>query len=127
MNSQLRRLKVLVVDDEQRIAQTTADILRNAAFDVAVAYDGWEALELAAHFGPDHLLSDVVMPGMNGTELAIAVRKMYPALKVLLFTAQVGISEILGKAEKQGFTFEVIAKPIHPRKLIQRIRNQHRA
>jgi CheY-like chemotaxis protein len=118
------RARILVVDDQKLIVDTIAEILEGAGFEVAVACDAWTALELAASFHPDRLLTDVLMPGMNGVELAIAVRKMYPAVKILLFTGQAGISEILEGAEEQGYKFEVIPKPIHPQKLIERIKKQ---
>jgi CheY-like chemotaxis protein len=116
--------KVLVVDDERRIADTLTEILQMAGFQVVTAYDGREALEAAARFHPDYLLSDVLMPRMNGVELAIAIRKIYPAARILLFSGQVGISEILLAGQRQGFEFELIAKPIHPLKLIERLKDQ---
>jgi CheY-like chemotaxis protein len=116
--------KILVVDDEKRIADTLTEILEMSGFHVATAYDGWDALEAAARFHPDYLLSDVLMPRMNGVDLAIAMRKMYPDAKILLFSGQAGISEILLAGHRQGFEFELIAKPIHPLKLIERLKAQ---
>jgi PleD family two-component response regulator len=58
--------KVLVVDDEELITDTLREILRPAGFDVQIASDGWAALEVAAVFRPHYLLTDVLMPGMNG-------------------------------------------------------------
>jgi CheY-like chemotaxis protein len=116
--------RVLVVDDQKLIANTVAEILQGAGFHAVTAYDGWTALEIAAHFRPDYLLSDVLMPQMNGVDLAIAIRKMYPAAKILLFSGQAGISEILLNGQEQGFEFDLIAKPIHPLKLIDRLRGQ---
>lgn len=116
--------KILVVDDEKRIADTLTEILEMSGFHVATAYDGWDALEAAARFHPDYLLSDVLMPRMNGVDLAIAMRKMYPDTKILLFSGQAGISEILLAGHRQGFEFELIAKPIHPLKLIERLKAQ---
>ena len=116
--------KVLVVDDERRIADTLTEILEMAGFQVMTAYDGWEAVEAAAKFHPDYLLSDVLMPRMNGVELAIAIRKMYPAARILLFSGQAGISEILLDGQRKGFEFELIAKPIHPLKLIERLKEE---
>jgi len=116
--------KVLLVDDEKRIVDTLKEILEMAGFQVAFAYDGWDALEVAARFHPDYLLSDVLMPRMNGVELAIAICKMHPATRILLFSGQAGISEILMDGQKQGFEFELIAKPIHPLKLIEHLKNQ---
>jgi CheY-like chemotaxis protein len=122
--SQPNRPKILVVDDERRIVDTLVEILERAGFDVIPAYDGWAALNAAARLRPDYLLSDVLMPSMNGVDLAIAIRKMYPAAKILLFSGQAGISDILASGQRQGLEFELIAKPIHPLKLIERIRDQ---
>lgn len=113
------RPKVLVVDDEHRIVDTISEILEGAGFQVFSAYDGWTALEAAARFRPDYLLSDVLMPRMNGVELAIAIQKMHPAARILLFSGQAGISDILIEGQQQGLEFELIAKPLHPLKLIQ--------
>ena len=119
------RSKILVVDDERRIADTLTEILEMAGFNVMAAYDGCEAIETAVKFQPDYLLSDVLMPKMNGVELAIEIRKMFPAARILLFSGQTGISEILLDAQKRGFEFELIAKPIHPLKVIERLKNEH--
>jgi CheY-like chemotaxis protein len=118
------RPRVLVVDDEHRIVDTITEILEGAGFHVLPAYDGWAALEAAARFRPDYLLSDVLMPRMNGVELAIAIQKMHPAARILLFSGQAGISEILLKGQQQGLEFELIAKPLHPLKLIQILKEQ---
>jgi CheY-like chemotaxis protein len=117
--SKTANTRLLVVDDHR----TLSEILENAGFEVDVAYDGWQAIEKAARFKPDQLLSDVMMPGMNGVELAKAVRKMHPSTKILLFSAQAGVSELLLDAEKQGYYFELLPKPLHPAKLIERLRD----
>jgi CheY-like chemotaxis protein len=112
------RSKVLLVDDQKLIVDTLSEILENAGFEVVAAYDGWEALGAATRFRPDHLVTDVLMPRLNGVELAIAIRNIYPTVKILLFSGQAGISEILDDADRRGFRFEVLAKPVHPLKLI---------
>lgn len=121
---QRNRRRVLVVDDQRLIVDTLREILEGAGFEAIPAYDPWEALEAAARLQPDHLLTDVLMPRMNGVELAIAVRKMYPAVKILLFSGQAGISEILLEGQSRGYEFELIAKPIHPLKLVERLKEQ---
>jgi CheY-like chemotaxis protein len=118
------RRKVLVVDDQRIIADTIREILEGADFHVMAAYDGCTALEAAGRFHPDYLLSDVLMPRMNGVELAIAIRKMLPAAKILLFSGQAGISEAILEGQRQGYEFELIPKPIHPLKLIERLKKQ---
>jgi len=118
------RTKVLVVDDQKLIADTLAEILANAGYETMAAYDGWEALETAGRFHPDWLLSDVLMPRMNGVELAITLRQKDPRLTILLFSGQAGISDILLEGQRRGYEFELLAKPIHPLKLIERLKQE---
>jgi CheY-like chemotaxis protein len=113
------RARILVVDDERLLADTTAAILRRAGFDAKTAYDGFGALEATTSFHPDYLLTDIMMPGMNGVELAIAITKNYPRTKILLFSGQAGIADILEQGRARGFEFPLLAKPVHPSKLIE--------
>ena len=122
--TQQARLRVLVVDDEKLIADTCTEILEGAGFHARTAYDGPAALEMAAAFQPDYLLIDVLMPLMNGVEVAIAISKLLPAARVVLFSGQTGITEILLQGRDQGYEFELVAKPVHPLKLIERLRKE---
>ena len=112
---------ILVVDDEETLANTTVEILNMAHFCAFGAYDGQTALELAAKLNPEILLTDVLMPGMNGVELAIAIRKLLPKTQILLISGQAGTIDLLEKVRVEGYRFELIAKPIHPAKLIERL------
>ncbi len=88
-----RRVRVLVVDDDEPTRRYVDRVLRDAGFETATAGDGLEALAVAQEFtGIDLLLTDVVMPSMAGDELARRLRKMEPALKVLYLT---GHSDVL--------------------------------
>ena len=111
--------RILVVDDERILADTTAAILSRAGFVARAVYDGFEAMATVASFHPDYLLTDVMMPVMNGVELAIAIAKIYPATKIVLFSGQAGISQILEDSKAQGFEFPLLAKPVHPSRLIE--------
>jgi CheY-like chemotaxis protein len=73
----LLRPFILVVDDEKRIADTLALILDSEGYSAEAAYEGASALEICRRKVPDLILSDAVMPGMNGIELAIAVRQQF--------------------------------------------------
>ena len=115
---------VLVVDDEHMIADTTAEILNRFGFRAVRVYDGQTALQIAAKLKPEYLLADVLMPLMNGVELAIAISKVLPATKIVLFSGQVGISDILLRGEEQGYVFDLVAKPIHPEKLIEHLKRK---
>jgi CheY-like chemotaxis protein len=71
---------------------------------------------------PDFILTDVVMPIMDGVELATAIRKALPATQIVLLSGQAGTAEILDVARKQGYSFELLSKPIHPERIIQRLK-----
>ena len=115
--------RILVVDDERLFADTTAAILRHAGFDSRTAYDGFAALDALASFHPDYLLTDIMMPGMNGVELAIALTTMHPTTKILLLSGQAGVADILEQSRAAGFEFPLLAKPVHPSKLIEELTN----
>jgi CheY-like chemotaxis protein len=110
--------KILIADDERLIADTLAIILRRSGFDTAVAYDGAEALAKAQAWKPDLLLSDVMMPGVNGIEAAIEIRKLIPECRVLLFSGYAESANLLQDSRVQGHNFEILQKPLHPAELI---------
>lgn len=112
---------ILVVDDEQRIADTLALILQCDGYETAIAYDGDSALAQCSRIHPDLLLTDVVMPGMNGIELALAVSEKLPECKVLLFSGQAATAELLDRARKQDCDFPLLSKPVHPEDLLKRV------
>jgi|SRR5579863_6233143 DNA-binding NtrC family response regulator len=120
--SKKKKIMVLVVDDERLIADTMVEILKRSGYRALGAYDGQSALELAIEINPDFVLTDVVMPHMNGVQLAIAVSKVLPNTEVLLLSGQAGVTEILERGRKEGYSFELIAKPIHPEKLLERLK-----
>lgn len=115
---------ILVVDDQHLIADTTSEILNRSGFKAVSAYNGQSALEIAAKLRPDYLLSDVLMPGINGVELAIAIQKEMPETRIVLFSGQAGITDIVSKAKADGHTFDLLAKPIHPEKLLEHLKRK---
>jgi CheY-like chemotaxis protein len=113
--------RVLVVDDERCIADTLTTILRKAGYEVAAAYDGLTALSHCEFFCPDLVITDVVMPGMSGIDMAILIRQRYPVCKVLLFSGQAATADLLEEARQSGHDFELLEKPIHPTELLAKL------
>ncbi len=113
---------VLVVDDEQNIANTIAQILDEHGFKTQVAYGGREAIRLVLQDCPDTVLADVLMPQMNGIETAKAIHEMCPDARILLFSGQSVTSELLKTALAQGYSFELLPKPIEPDVLVGKLR-----
>jgi DNA-binding response OmpR family regulator len=113
--------RVFVVDDENIIASTLELILRNQGFDAHSFTDPLAALDAAQSESPDILIADVVMPEMNGIELATRIRKDSPRCIVLYFSGDFSILDLLAEAKAAGHDFAVLDKPVHPAILIDRI------
>ena len=122
MDSSQPTLKVLVVDDERVIADTRAMILNQSGFEARAVYSGESALETVPIFEPDMLISDVIMADLNGIDAAIRIRRILPQIKILLFSGQAATADLLEKARAQGYEFEILAKPVHPQDLLNRLR-----
>ena len=106
---------VFVVDDEPVIAQTLSIILNQAGFRATAFSDPQKAITARPEFLPELLISDVMMPGMTGVELAIQFRQAQPDCKVLLFSGQAATADLLETARAQGYDFELLSKPFtHP-------------
>jgi CheY-like chemotaxis protein len=114
--------RVIVADDEHVIADTLAYILNQAGFEATPVYTGKEAVDLAQQINPDLLITDVIMPDMNGIEAAINIRGFLPSCKVLLFSGQAATAGLLDEARKRGYEFEILSKPVHPQDLVAKLR-----
>jgi CheY-like chemotaxis protein len=110
--------RILVVDDESAISDTLTEILCRSGYPAVAAYDGNAALEIALLSPPEMLITDVVLPGMNGVELATTIKRIYPDCKVLLFSGQATTSDLLTKARREGHSFTLLSKPVPPRDLL---------
>ena len=117
-------LRVFVVDDEWIIAKTLTTILQNSGFSATSFNNPLEALEAAQGEAPDLLISDVVMPQLSGVDLAIQMKVLCPACKILLFSGQAETSDLLRAARDQGHAFHLLSKPVHPADLLRQIRSQ---
>ncbi len=113
--------RVLVVDDEALIANTIVQILNRSGFIAEAAYGGREAIDAARRITPEIVLSDVLMPHLDGVEAAIAIQKFLPETRIILFSGQAATVEILARARTRGYHFELLAKPLHPIQLIKHL------
>lgn len=116
-----KRPLILIVDDERVIADTLSAILFQSGFLTMTAYNAEDALELAQTTPPDLLISDVVMPGMSGIDLAITMSQDFPQCKVLLFSGQAATVDLLETAREAGHNFTTLTKPVHPTDMLRRI------
>jgi DNA-binding response OmpR family regulator len=115
--------RVVVIDDEKLIADTLALILRSEGYAAEVAYDGPSGLATCSDFHPHLVITDVVMPGMSGIEVAIELRQKSPNCTILLYSGQAATAQMMEDARCRGHDFELLAKPIHPAKLLDKVKS----
>lgn len=113
--------RVLILDDEQVIANTLALILNRSGYEARAVYTAEAAVETARQLSPDFLISDVIMRGMTGLEAAIRISQIAPQCRIILFSGQAATADLLQQAEAAGHHFELLTKPVHPKALIQRL------
>jgi DNA-binding response OmpR family regulator len=108
------RPRVLCVDDQPHIADSTVLLLRTAGFEALACYDGWTALRLAAQFRPGVCLLDLNMPGMDGDELAKRLLAQ-PGWRPLLLVAITAMSDERNRRRtaEAGFHHHLV-KPVEP-------------
>ncbi|HUG40306.1 MAG TPA: response regulator [Longimicrobiales bacterium] len=105
---------VLVVEDEPRVRRLVSKALRRSGFVVLEAEDGEAALRLFGVHAPDIalLLTDVVMPGMNGPELAASLSRSHPGLKVIFISGSGDAERSARRSAAAGAAH--ISKPFTP-------------
>ena len=110
---------ILIVDDEPQIAGIVGDYLRLAGFDVIVAGDGVRALEVARGRRPDLVVLDLGLPGLDGLEVARALRRE-SEVPIIMLTARVEEDDRLRGLEIGADDY--VTKPFSPRELVARVR-----
>jgi CheY-like chemotaxis protein len=118
-------VKILVVDDEHAIVDSLYEIIQAAGYEVIKAYSGVEALSAVTSHCPSILLTDVLMPIMNGFDVALEVKKRCPDCRLLLFSGQAATAEMAQRYgptfTSQGYRFELLPKPYHPAALLKKL------
>jgi DNA-binding NtrC family response regulator len=104
------RGRILIVEDEPLVSGLLRDILTTMADEVATAASGAAALDVVPIFQPDVILTDMIMPGMSGPDLLVALRQAGVTVPVILMSGQITMSE--------GF-FGLVEKPFDLQKLAQ--------
>lgn len=112
--------KVLVVEDEPKIAALIVDYLREGGYGSVVCHDGLEVLDLFEEYSPDCVLLDVMLPGKDGLTICKELRTI-SMVPIIMITARVGdIDRLLGLELGAD---DYLCKPFNPRELLVRIRN----
>jgi DNA-binding response OmpR family regulator len=115
----MARQSVLVVEDEPRIAAIAADYLRHAGFEVTIANDGAQGLELARSSSPDLVVLDLRLPKVDGFDVARMIRERSP-VPIIMVTARVEEADRLRGLEIGADDY--VTKPFSPRELVARVK-----
>jgi CheY-like chemotaxis protein len=112
--------KILIVDDETAIADTLSLIFQLRHYAVRVAYSAEAAIEIISEWCPDLAVLDVMLPSMNGIDLALVIKANYAQCHVILFSGHAHTGLLLEEAGRRGHQFEILAKPVQPELMLER-------
>ncbi|WP_227871609.1 response regulator transcription factor [Flavobacterium kingsejongi] len=113
-------MKILVIEDDQRVAELIQRGLEEQGFELSLAYDGLSGKKLALNNDYDLVITDVILPKLDGLDLCKEIRKTKPELPILMLTA-------LGTTDDKVEGFDAgaddyLTKPFEMRELLVRIR-----
>jgi two-component system response regulator MprA len=113
-------MTVLVVDDERTIRDALARALRAHGYEVAVATDGGEALQMVGVLRPEAIVLDVMMPGLDGIEACRRLRASGARVPVLMLTARDAVSDRVEGLDAGADDY--LVKPFALEELLARVR-----
>jgi PAS domain S-box-containing protein len=117
-SNQLKDVRVLVVDDDAGVCNSLRDVLRGEHCKVFTANGGLEALKVFASEPVDVVLSDVVMPDMDGYDLYMELKERAPQTPVVLMTAYYYDKDhVIKRSRLEGLNEVIFKKPIDPKRL----------
>ncbi|MCJ2185281.1 cell cycle two-component system response regulator CpdR [Novosphingobium beihaiensis] len=111
-------IRILLAEDDQAMRTYLARALENAGYDVVAVDCGSEALPHLESEEFDLLLSDIVMPGMDGIELAQRCAEVSPMTKVMFIT---GFAAVTLRASREAPQAKVLSKPFHLRDIVMEV------
>lgn len=117
------KAKILIVDDEEKFANSLAERLSIRDYDATTSVNGQDAIEKVSGYNFDVVMLDVVMPGMDGLEVLREIKRIKPLTEVIMLTALPNV-EIGVEAMKRG-AMDYILKPCEIEELISKIDRGH--
>lgn len=113
--SKIDRKRILLVDDEESVRAVVSDVLHGAGYEVGTATDGFRGLEKFQQELWDVVVTDSIMPGMNGEDMVAAIKAISPEVPAILITG-------FPKTIKNSHRFEgVLSKPFKKRDILTMI------
>lgn len=112
-------IKILIIDDEEKIVEVIKSYIENEGFSTAVAYNGKQALAQYKSFNPDLVILDLMLPDISGEEVCMQIRSI-GTTPIIMLTAKVEEENIL-----EGLNIgadDYITKPFSPKQLIARVK-----
>jgi len=111
------------MDDDRAVADSLVLVLKMYGYEASCVYSGEDAIATVEKNPCDILISDVVVEqGMSGIQLAIEFSKLLPTCKVFLMSGDNSTLELLKDAHEGGHNFDVLAKPVHPGVILERLK-----
>lgn len=101
--------RMLIVDDQKGVRRLLEELFKKEGWEVQVALDGWEAVQVVKGFLPGIILMDMKMPNMNGLEASRKILQEYPHMSIIMMTAY-GEMEVVKEALEAGVR-KCITKP----------------
>ena len=105
----MQKMKLLLVDDEERFLNTTQKLLSKKGYEALIAANGAEALDILATKTVHVVILDVKMPGMDGLEILKIIKRVHPLVEVIMLTGH-GTVESAVEGLKSGAT-DFLSKP----------------
>ena len=113
------KARILVVDDDEALAEMIGIVLRNDGFDPVFCADGAQALEVFRSSKPDLVLLDLMLPGMDGIEVCRQIRAESD-LPIVMLTAKSDTADVVRGLESGADDY--VPKPFKPAELVARVR-----
>lgn len=118
-NSAMRKMKILLVDDEERFLSTTKKLMLKKGYEVMTALNGAEALELLKKHIIGVVILDVKMPGMDGIATLREIKKSFPLVEVIMLTGHATVESAV-EGLKLG-AMDYLMKPTSIEDLIKKV------
>ncbi len=110
--------RILLAEDDQSMREFLSCALELSGYEVTAVPDGLSALDAVAARAYDHLIADIVMPGIDGIEVSRQASKVNADMKVLFITGFAAVA--INAREEMGDT-KVLSKPFHLRDLVDQL------
>ena len=114
-----KNLKILIVEDEKKLAQLLKDSISNSFFSVVIASNGEDGLKKFKSFKPDIIITDIMMPFCDGLEMTLQIKELDESIPIIVLSAHSDKEKLL-KAIDLGIN-KYFIKPFDPEELLEHI------